>query len=202
MKVFPEQAKQELRMLRRLSTPEKVQDFLDTLPANFERGGDTCRSPLAALRHQEAHCMEGALIAAAAFWYYGAKPLLLDLKTSSEDESHVIALFRRGKYWGAVSKTNHAVLRYRDPVFRTVRELALSYFNEYFLDSGKKTLRSYAGPFDLRRFGADWLTSDKNQWKLVDAIDATKHYPLVPAGTKLRRADTIEIKAGKLTEWH
>src|SRR3989344_5895747 len=124
----------ELVALRRLRTPQKIQDFLNTLPANFELRGETYRSPRGVLRDRTAHCFEGALLAAAAFLVNGEPLLLLDLKTAADvqDTDHVVALFRRRGRWGSVSKTNHAVLRYREPVYRTVRELALSYFHEYF----------------------------------------------------------------------
>ena len=144
--------------------------------------------------------MEGALLAAAIFWYHGERPLLLDLKTTDDDNDHVVALFKEDNRWGAISKTNHAVLRYRDPVYQDVRELAMSYFNEYFLDSGVKTLRSYSVPFDLSKFGDEWLITKKNLWNITDALDSSKHISIVPKGgaKHLRRADPIEIKAGKL----
>lgn len=202
MKRFPKDYPEEFAVFKKLATPAKVQDFLETLPINFERGGDTCRSPLMTLRAKEAHCMEGALLAAAAFWYQGEPPLLLDLKTGRGDESHVVTLFKRNGRWGAVSKTNHAVLRYRDPVYTSPRELAMSYFHEYFLDNGRKTLRSYSKPFDLREYKGDWLTAKKNLWKLIDALDVSPHIKILPrAKLNLRRAELIEQKAGKLVQW-
>lgn len=202
MKRFLKGHPKEFSVLKKLTTPAKVQDFLETLPINFERRGDTCRSPLMALRAKKAHCMEGALLAAAAFWYHGEPPLLLDLKTGRGDESHVIALFKQNGRWGAVSKTNHAVLRYRDPVYASPRELAMSYFHEYFLDNGRKTLRSYSKPFDLRKYNGDWLTAPKHLWKLIDALDRSPHVRIAPRAIALRRADVIERKAGKLVQWH
>src|ERR1700733_9427348 len=130
------------KTLKKLSTPAKIQDFLNSLPFNFEKKGETCRSPKASIEADTAHCFEGALIAAAALSLRGQKPLLLDLKASGKDMDHVVALFKRDGKWGAISKTNHAVLRYREPVYASVRELAMSYFHEYFLPSGVKTLRS------------------------------------------------------------
>ncbi|MEK7065905.1 MAG: hypothetical protein AAB938_00970, partial [Patescibacteria group bacterium] len=158
-------SEKEWGTLKRLSTPHKIQDFLDTLPINFEKSGDTCLSPRAVLREKKAHCIEGALLAATALWIAGKRPLLLDFKTTPEDEDHVVALFKENGYWGALSKTNHAVLRFRDPIYRTVRELALSYFHEYFMvETGKKTLKSFSRPFSLKRFGTKWITSEKNLW--------------------------------------
>lgn len=195
----------ERRVLQRLSTPAKVQDFLNTLPFNFEANGDTCLSPRRILREKRAHCMEGALLAAAAFWVQGERPLVLDLKAADPDDDHVVALFRRYGRWGAVSKTNHAVLRYREPVYRTVRELALSYFHEYFLHDGRKTMRRYsARPFDLARFRSrGWMTAEDDLWYIPEAIDRAPHVAVLSPGARrtLRRADAVEISAGRITEW-
>lgn len=193
----------EFKVLRSLHNPRKVQDFLDRLPINKERGGETCTSPLVTLRRNRAHCMEGALLAALALWMHGQKPLILDLQTSSTDVDHLVTLFRKDGSWGGITKTNHAVLRYREPIYRDVRELAASYFHEYFTDDGKKTLRRYSRPFDLRSWKGDWITAERDLWDLERAIDRSPHLPLVNrrqiAG--LRRADAIEIRAGKLVEW-
>src|SRR3989344_4797858 len=135
------------RTLKRLNTPEKIQDFINRLPFNFEKRGETYMSVARSLKTGRIHCFEGALIAAAALWIQGERPLLLDLKPDKSDIDHVVALFRRNGFWGAISKTNHAVLRYREPVYKSIRELAMSYFHEYFLNNGKKTLRSYSRPF-------------------------------------------------------
>ncbi len=161
------------------------------------------RSPLETLKHSMAHCLEGALLAAAALWYHGEEPLLLDLETTLQDQSHVVALFKRNNRWGALSKTNHAVLRYRDPVYTTVRELALSYFNEYFLNSGVKTMRSFSKPFLLTKFPDDWLTTTKPLWHIERALVRSPHEKIAPVRTlrKLRKADVIEITAGKIIEW-
>lgn len=194
----------ELRVLKKLNTPRKIQDYLETIPINFERGGETCMSPRQVLRKRRAHCMEGALFAAAALWLHGEPPLLLDLKTGKNDYDHVVALFRRRGHWGALSKTNHAVLRYREPVYRSIRELALSYFHEYFLDNGIKTLRSYSKPFDLRTFKErSWPTAEEDVWYVSKALDAIPHLAFAPkhALRSLRRADRIEREAGKLTQW-
>ena len=103
----------ETAILRRLSTPEKIQDFLDALPINHEKRGDTCMSPRQVLREGKAHCIEGAMLAALALWMHGEEPLLLDLTTLRYDDDHVVALYRRNGFWGAISKTNHAVLRFQ-----------------------------------------------------------------------------------------
>jgi len=192
----------EFAVLRRLSTPEKIQDFLNALPANFEIGGETCMSVREVLRRRRAHCIEGAMLAACALWVHGEPPLLLDLR-AARDYDHVVALFRRGGCWGAISKTNPSVLRWRDPVYRSLRELAMSYLHEYANGRGQKTLRSYAGPFDLRRFDPKlWVTNGKNCWDVGETLDEIRHTPLVTKrqSRMLRLRDAMERKAGALLE--
>jgi hypothetical protein len=196
----------EYNTLAKLSTPIKIQDFLDTLPMNWEKRGDTMLSPRRVLKAKKAHCMEGALIAAAALWVAGESPLIMNLspKLDKGDDDHVVALYKRGGLWGAISKTNHASLRFRDPVYKTPRELALSYFHEWFLNSsGEKVLECYSKPLDMRHFGTDWLTSKSDLWDVADALSERKHYFLVPKGNwrYVRKADKMEMKAGKLIEW-
>ena len=192
----------EFAVLRRLSTPEKIQDFLNALPANFEIGGETCMSVREVLRRRRAHCIEGAMLAACALWVHGEPPLLLDLR-AARDYDHVVALFRRGGCWGAISKTNPSVLRWRDPVYRSLRELAMSYLHEYANGRGQKTLRSYAGPFDLRRFEPKlWVTNGKNCWDVAETLDEMRHTPLLTKkqSRMLRLRDAMERKAGALLE--
>jgi len=194
----------EKRIFARLRTPQKIQDYLDKIPVNFELSGETYMSPRRMLRERAAHCFEGALFAAAVLAYHGQKPLLLDLKTSAEDEDHVVALFRANGRWGAISKTNHAVLRYRDPVYKNVRELAMSYFHEYFMRSGKKTMRSYSLPFDLSKFSPEtWITAGQNLDTLAAKLDFSKHIPIATAKQlrALRRATPFEIATVEATEW-
>lgn len=197
--------KEELKILGRLNTPVKVQDFIDSLKINFEDDGETCMSPRQVLKSRKAHCIEGALLAAVALKLHGYKPLIVDLKTSHDDFDHVIAVFKKENRWGAITKTNHAVLRYREPVYRDIRELTMSFFHEYFLNSnGKKTLRSFSQPLDLSRFDKKgWMTSEENVWFIADYLDKIRHTNIL---TKkmikgLRKADPIEIKAGKLVEY-
>jgi hypothetical protein len=192
--------------LARLSTPIAIQDFLDALPMNFEKGGDTHRSPAQALRAKKAHCIEGALIAAAALWIADERPLVMDLwaDEKKDGEDHIVALYKRDGYWGAVSKTNHASIRFRDPVYRTLRELALSYFHEWFLNTtGEKTLVAYSKPYDLSELGPGWVASAEPLWQLDDVFNDLPHYQLVPKGFKkyLRKADAMELAAGRLIEW-
>ena len=202
---MPPLTKKELSILKKLNTPIKIQNFLDKMPINFEKDGETYMSPRRALRENKVHCFEGALIAALALWVNGEEPLLLDLKAVPSDVDHVVALYKKNGYWGAISKTNHAALRFRDPVYKSVRELAMSYFHEYFVnETGKKTLRSFAGPINLKKYAIDWATSEENLDTLVEKIDFQKHTPLFPKENLkyIRKADQMEIKAGKLIEWH
>lgn len=198
MKQFPKELTGKFQVPNHPQTPTEIQNFLNKLPQNFSPY--TCHSPSEALKNRKANCFEGALLAAALLWRLGERPLLLDLETTRADVCHVVALFKRNGLWGAVSKTNHAVLRFRDPIFQTPRELALSYFNEYFLDNGQKTLRRYSAPFDLTKLEPSWLTSQKPLWKLETALGKSPHFPIVPVAAlkKLRLADPIEIKAGKI----
>lgn len=204
MRPFFDFTDKELHILSRLSTPQRVQDFLDGIPVNFEEQGETCLSPRQVMVQKTAHCAEGAIFAATALWYHGHLPLLLDLKTVPNDDEHVVALFKQGSYWGAISKTNHAVLRYREPVYKTVRELAMSYFHEYFKNSGQKTLRSYSRPFDLSKIkDRGWLTTRDSLWQITDALDDSPHYRILNQAQikNLRKASPVEIKAGKIVEW-
>ncbi|HEY6281161.1 MAG TPA: hypothetical protein VIW72_05120 [Burkholderiales bacterium] len=194
--------KAEYTILKRLSTPHKIQDFVSALRANFEHKGDTCLSVRQVLRRHHAHCIEGAMLAACALWIHGEPPLLLDLR-AVHDFDHVVALFRRGGGWGAISKTNHAQLRYRDPVYRTLRELAMSYFHEYTNKKGRLTLRSYSRAFDLRKMDPKlWVTNGSDCWDMPEMLDEIRHYPLV-TGKQVRllcRRDAMERKVGTLLE--
>jgi hypothetical protein len=196
--------KSEQALFTRLKTPAAIQSFLNTIPLNFEKRRETCMSPRAVLERKLAHCMEGALLAAAILEFHGYKPYVLDLRAKRPDDDHVVAVFKVGKYFGAISKTNHAVLRYREPIYASIRELALSYFHEYFTDDGKKTLREYSLPVDLNRFNKrNWRISKEDLFEIPHTLDKVKHYSIVPKSylRKLRQADPIEIKAGKLREW-
>jgi hypothetical protein len=194
----------ERALLERLATAQKIQDYLDSLPINFEKSGETYMSPRRTIAAKTAHCFEGAILAAAALAFHGQPPLLMDLRTIPADEDHVVALFRQNGRWGAISKTNHAILRYRDPVYRSPRELALSYFHEYVMDSGRKSLESYSAPFDLRRYPPEkWVTAGEELFWLVEALNGSRHFPIAPAKNmrQLRKASGIELRALKLTEW-
>jgi len=200
-------SQKEYATLARLTTPIKIQNFLDALPFNFEKKGDTHMSPKRVLEKGKTHCIEGAMLAALALWIAGEPPLIMNLsaRMGRGDVDHVLALYTRGGRWGAISKTNHSTIRFRDPVYRTPRELALSYFHEWFMNTtGEKTLECYSKPLDLRRrFGTDWITAEKDLWEVSEALAVTPHYYLVPKGNwkYVRKADLMELKAGKLIEW-
>ena len=194
----------ELRLLRHLNTPHKIQDFLETIPINPETPDSSCLSPRLVLRERRAQCIEGAMLAAAALRLHGQKPLILDLVATKNDVDHVVAVFRQHGCWGAISKTNHAVLRYREPIYRTIRELALSFFHEYFNDKGQKNLRSYSRPVDLSRFDQQgWMTAEDNIWYIPEYLLDLPHTPLLTRAqlATLRLADQIERNAGKLTQY-
>jgi len=189
-------------VLRALRTPEDIQQFVIGLHANFEEEGDTLRSVRGVLRHRKAHCIEAAFTAACALWLQGLPPLLLDL-TANGDSDHVIAVFKRGGGWGAISKSNHVWLRWRDPVYRSPRELVMSYFHEY-TNKQRKSLRTYSLPVDLRRFPTDmWVTNDEDCWEVGAALCDVKHFRiLTPAqARRLLPRDETELRADDLVQY-
>ena len=170
--------KSELRLLSNLSTPEKIQKYLDDLPYNKEKEGETCYSPRLVIRHHTAHCFEGALFAAAVLRFTGRPPLILDLEAVRDDD-HVIAVYRTNGCWGAIGKSNYAGLRFRSPIYRTLRELAVSYFEHYYNLAGEKTLRAYSRPVNLARFDPiDWMTTEEPLWVIPEYLVDMKHTPI------------------------
>jgi hypothetical protein len=193
----------EFTTLRRLRTPQQVQLFVNAIPANYEIGGETSLAVRDVLRQKRAHCIEGALVAACALWIHGDPPLIAHLDCDPCDWPHVITLFRRHGRWGAISKHNGPQLRFRDPIYRSLRELTMSYFHEYFDKRGQKTLRSYSRPLDLRRVETSlWVTSERGCWDLHDRLDALQHYALFPVrhARMLSRRDRFERRFGRLVE--
>ncbi len=191
----------ECAVFRRLDAPDKIQRFLDCdLAYNKEPDGHTCRSPRRVLRDRTAHCMEGALFGAAALRMLGHPPLLLDLEAVRDDD-HVLAIFRSRGHWGAVAKSNYSGLRYREPVYRTLRELVLSYFEHYYNHQKEKTLRRYSRPVNLRRFdGMRWMTAEEDVWAIPEYLCDIPHRPLreprlIP---RLARVDDRLYAAGML----
>jgi hypothetical protein len=193
----------EKAILKKLKTPERVQEYLDALPINFELKGDTIFSPRRVMREQKAHCVEGALFAAAALAFHGRPPLLMDIQTAPYDDDHVLALFKEDGRWGAISKTNHTILRWRDPVYASVRELAMSYFHEYIVADGEKTMRAFSKAFDLSRYGAEWVVAEEDLVDLIVDLDDSPHFPIASkaAMRRLRHAQPIERKVLDITEW-
>ncbi len=197
--------KKELKILKKLNTPQKIQDFLDKIPMNFEEDGvDTSLSPMSVLEKGICHCVEGATLAALALRLHGYPPLLVDLKAdNSRDFDHVIAVFKQYGKWGAISKTNHVVLRFREPVYNSIRELAMSFFHEYYDRKGRKNLRSYSRPLNLKRFDKlEWMTTKEEIDYIPETLDEIKHYPIMNRKQikNLRRADKIELKVDKILE--
>ena len=192
----------ETAIFRCLSTPEKIQDYLTAMPSNAEAGGDTCYSARLAIRHNCCHCIEAAFIAAAASLLHGKPALLMDFQARGDDD-HVLALFRVGRHWGAISKSNSIWLRWRDPTYASPRELAMSYFHEYVLGE-RKTLRRMSKPFDIGAYDpAYWLTAEEDCWDMAGEIDASPHVALITAVQvrKLTKRDGFEIAAGELREF-
>lgn len=193
----------EIAFLKKLDTPSRIQDFLDSIAFNFEPQGETCMSPRRVLKEKKAHCIEGAFLACTALMLQDRKPLILNLKVDKRDDDHIVALFQENGYWGAISKTNHAVLRFRDPVYRSVRELAMSYFHEYFLvHGGEKTLKGYGGPINLRRFGTKWITCESDLWDIAESIYDAAYESVVPKGNEkhIRKATALEQKTAAISE--
>ncbi len=185
----------ELRTLRSLKTPARIQKFIDAIEYQY---ADTAGSPRRVLRERKGHCMEGAMLAAAALRVSGHPPLLMDLEAVHDDD-HVLALYREHGLWGAVAKSNFAGLRFRSPVYRTLRELALSYVEHYYNLRGERTLRAYSVPVNLAPLDAKhWMTAEEDVWCVVDKLIAAKHYPLYPdkVARSLPRLDRRSFEAG------
>ena len=187
----------ELRKLRSLKTPHGIQRLLDDMPYHL---ADSAWSPRRVLRENTSHCYEGALFAAAALRVIGYPPLILDLE-AEHDTDHVIAVFRQNGCWGAVAKSNYTGCRYREPVYRSLRELALSYFDVYFNLRGERTLRTFSRPVDMRRFDPlHWMTTEKPVWFVAEYLLTISHYPLITRAqaTRLHRLDGRSFRAGCL----
>jgi hypothetical protein len=185
-----------------LNTPAKIQDFLDSIPFNYELHGETCMSPRRVIRERKAHCIEGAMFAALVLRHHGYKPKIMSFKVARGDIDHTVTIFKEHGYYGAISKTNHAVLRYRDPVYTTPRELAMSYFHEYFINgTGKKTMLGYSPLVDLMKFGHTWMTAEKDLWDIAEYIYTMRHHPITNKKVLYKRASLVERKAADILEW-
>ena len=197
------------RLFSRLHSPSRIQDYLDTLSPNFELSGESNLSPYHVFSQKTAHCFEGAVFAASVLAFHGKKPLLMDFATAYDDEDHTVALFKEKGRWGAISKTNHAVLKYRDAVYASPRELAMSFFHEYYMWDGRKSLRGYSRPFDLSKYPPKkWIMSGESlngqalDW-LMTAVSKTHYFPIAPEKNmrRLRRASKVELAALKVIDF-
>lgn len=187
----------ELRKLRSLKDPHGIQRFLDDMPYHL---ADTAWSPRRVLAENTSHCFEGAVLAAAALRANGYPPLVFDLE-AEKDTDHVVAIYRRNGHWGAIAKSNYTGCRYREPVYRSLRELALSYFDVYFNLRRERSLRRFSRPVNLARFDPlEWMTTDKPLWYVAEYLFDIGHYPLLtPAMAKrLHRLDDRSFRAGCL----
>jgi hypothetical protein len=194
----------EHRVFARLDTPQKIQTFIEKLPPNFELKGDTCMSPRRVLKLRTAHCAEAAVFAVAAFVYHGKPAWLMDIQALPSDQDHIVTLFRERGLWGAISKTNHAVLRWRDPIYRSPRELMMTYAHEYNLDGGKKSMLAYSKLFSLARYApACWLIAPDDLDWLMDKLDTSPHVPVAPKHALRRRRPStrVELKSQDVVEW-
>lgn len=185
----------EVRSLRALKSPHGVQRALDVMPYHL---ATTAWSPRLVLRERTVHCLEAAIFAAAALRHIGHRPLIVDLE-AEHDTDHVIAVYRERGLWGAVARSNYAGLEHREPIYRTLRELALSYFPMYFNLRGEQTLRTFSRPVDLTRFDArGWMASEKDVWFIPEYLLTISHTPLLAKGVAglLHRFDKRTFNAG------
>ena len=188
----------ELKFLRSLRNPHGIQDYLDTLTFNPKI---YTRSARFAMRDGTAHCFEGGLIAASALEVLGYPPLILDLRANDYDDDHILALFMRNGCYGAIAKSNCSGLRYREPIYRSIRELATSYFESYFNDDRERTLREFSVPLDLRKIrNIDWRTSEKDIFPLADRINALRHFRIISKAAErcLVKVDRLSFAASKI----
>jgi hypothetical protein len=187
--------KAELRKLRSLGTPAKIQKFLDQIPYHV---APTAWSPRKVLREKSAHCLEGAIFAAAALRANGYQPLIVDLE-AVRDTDHVIAVYRQAGGWGAIGSSNYSSCRFRSPIYRNLRELALSYFEGYFNLRGDRSLRTFSKPVNLKMFDKrHWMTTEEPIWFIAEHLIEIPHTRLItPKMEKcLIRVDQRSYKAG------
>ncbi len=199
-----ELSKEEIKFFKKLNTANKIQDYLDSTPFNFEKRKETCHSPISVIKNKKAHCLEGGLLAATALLINGREPIIVSLKVKKGDFDHIITLYKENGYYGCISKTNHNVLRFRDPVYKSVRELVMSYFHEYFfVTNGEKTLLGYTKPINLKKFGTKWITSQECLFDIAEKIYDTPIISVIPKENKkyIRKASLIERKSANIPEY-
>jgi len=194
----------ERRLFARLDSPQKIQTFIEKLPPNFELKGETCMSPRRMLDARLAHCAEGALFATAVLIFHGQSAWLMDIQSLPSDQDHIVTLFKQRGLWGAISKTNHAILRWRDPIYRSPRELAMTYAHEYCLNGGKKSMLAFSKPFSLAHIAPRrWVIAPDDLDWLMEKLDDSPHLPLAPkyALRRRRRMTRVELKSQDVVEW-
>jgi hypothetical protein len=190
--------KPEQERMAQLTTPRKIQDFLDRLPYSVE---SIYRCPLRVFREHTAHCFDGALFGAAALRCLGYPALVLNMTAISEDDDHLLAPYKHDGHWGAVAKSNFVGLRFREPIYRNLRELVMSYFEQFYSVERKKSLRSYTVPLNLRVFDKlNWMKSDEPLERVGERLDEIRKVSLLTrrmiAGLSL--VDELSYKAGLL----
>ncbi|MEZ5083939.1 MAG: hypothetical protein R2750_10900 [Bacteroidales bacterium] len=189
--------KEEQNFINQLDTPLKIQDYIDSIPYNATH---ETNSPRWVMRKKRAHCVEGALFAAACLQNIGFRPLVLDMRAVNDDD-HVIAVYKQADCWGAIAKSNFTVIRLREPVYRSIRELVMSYFDFYFNSIGEKTLRAYSLPLDLRKFDKqNWQTTDQDLEFISTYLDSMRHHPIISSNQadKLMKVSPSLLKAGMM----
>ncbi len=188
----------EARLLAGLDRPARIQAFLNTIPYSDDH---FYRCPLQVLRERKGHCFDGALFAAMALRRIGFPPLIVEFIPNERDDDHIIAVFKKRSRWGAVAQSNFTGLRYRDPVFRSLRELVMSYWGDHFNAAGEMTLRGYRGPINLKVFDhLEWMSHDAGLEALADGMDRYRIIPLLTAemAADLDLADERSVRAGLL----
>ncbi len=188
----------ERKLLSGLDTPAHIQDYLNAIPYSED---EFYRCPLRVLRERKAHCFDGALFAAMALRLLGHPPLILELIPNERDDDHLLALFKKYDHWGAVAQSNFTGIRYREPVYRSLRELVMSYFEDFFNAAGEKTLVGYRTPVNLKVFDPlDWMSSDAGLETLADGMDRYKIIPVITdeMAANLALADKRSLQAGLL----
>jgi hypothetical protein len=188
----------EREVMAQLNSPGKIHAFLDQLSYSPE---ETYRCPLRVLRDRTAHCFDGALFAAAALWRLGHPPLIMELLPNDQDDDHLLALYKRSGHWGALAQSNFVGLRFREPVYRTLRELVLSYFEQFYNVEREKTLRAYTRPLNLQAFDdMGWMVDDRLLEKISERLDQTRRYSLITESmaAELSPVDERSYQAGLL----
>jgi len=188
----------ERRIIDRLTTPIRVQTFLDKLPYSV---ASDYRCPLRVLRDRMGHCFDGALFGAAAMRRLGHPPLIVNMVANDRDDDHMLALYRRDGHWGAVAKSNFAGLRFREPVYRTLHELVMSYFEQFYNVERKKTLRNYTVPLNLKAFDKfGWMTHDGPLERIGKRLDEIRKVHLLTRRmiASLSLVDERSYRAGLL----